>query len=117
MMIGHELHENTEEADALRGDGRKDTADLIEENKALGFTDDQNLNPVLFFVGFTEGLTKKDISPDIEKCVPAQMKISKAIQKVIQDLMLKTEKGVELALEDSKKVLAEYKESLKTCAE
>jgi len=68
-------------------------------------------------MGFYEGLEQKDMSADLAKCMPAQMKISAALQKVVADIMQQTEAGLEQALKDGKKVLEAYHASLITCAE
>jgi len=77
----------------------------------------EEFNPQLFLIGFAKGLEQKDISSDLEKCAPAEMKVAQAIQRVIQDIMQKTEEGVEQAIEDAKKVLQVYKDAMVTCAE
>mmetsp|Transcript_869 Transcript_869/g.771 ORF Transcript_869/g.771 Transcript_869/m.771 type:complete len:213 (+) Transcript_869:725-1363(+) len=79
-------------------------------------TESSEFNASTFFMGFYGGLEQKDMSDDVAKCMPAQMKISAAVQKVVADIMQKTEAGLEQALKDGKKVLEAYDASLATCA-
>jgi hypothetical protein len=97
-------------------------AELDQINKELDeeiakIEGESEFNPQLFLIGFAKGLEQKDISSDLEKCAPAEMKVAQAVQRVIQDIMQKTEEGVEQAIEDAKKVLQAYRDAMVTCAE
>jgi len=68
-------------------------------------------------IGLADGLEQKDMSADLAKCAPAEMKVMTALNKVVQDVMLKTEEGLEQALKDLPAVLEAYKATVEPCAE
>jgi hypothetical protein len=65
--------------------------------------------------GMAEGLEKKDMTADLAKCLPKEMKIAEAVEKVIKDLEEETEAGIEKAIQDASAVVEAYRDAISEC--
>jgi len=88
------------------------------ENSSLSLNE-KDIKPIEigdFIIGIASGIENNDLSKDINLCAPSEWAIAESVEKIVEDLLKKTETGIQEALTDSKQVLDAFKLATIKCS-